>query len=402
MGQGQSDHNDNADNRTIHDQEDFARAIVEASPDILFVMNLNTREIVYTSRAIERILGYSKEQVEATPEPFLFNIMYHEDVDRISGHIEVMKKAADGEVIEVEYRLCHADGSIRWFADRNAVFKRDKHGVPLLEIGIAHDITTEKEAQTKIQSLNKTLVAKNRELESVNSELQTFNSIAVNDYQETLKTLYTNLEFIVSTEAKNLSDTAKGNVRKAQTAIQKMKLLTDDLIAFSKIPMMENVTSDVNLNEILLGVLHDMEAKAADGKISIQSEKLPVINGYPLLLSLLFYHLLDNAIKFRNTAAKPVIEIGYEIVEGGNLVGNMPADVKYHRIIFKDDGIGFDEKHAERIFAIFHRLHERSEYKGSGIGLAVSKKIMDLHHGFIVATAELGKGAAFSCFFPIE
>lgn len=401
MGQENNDKNNNADKLAIHNQENFARAIVDASPDILFVMNINTKEILYTSSAIERILGYSKKQVKLMKQP-LFDMMFAEDVPKINAHLEAMKAAKDGEILEIEYRLNHSDGTLRWFTDRNAVFKRDEQGLPVLQIGIAHDITAEKEAKDEIISLNRKLVAKTRELESVHSELRTFNSIAANDYQENLRTLYTNLEFIISTEVKNLSDTGKGNVRKAQTAIQKMKLLTDDLVDFSKIPLMESKRSYANLNEILIAVLADIDAKVKDSRISVESDNLPIIHGFPLLLSLLFYHLLDNAVKFRSAGSKPVINIGYEEIDGSNLIYGMQADFKYHCITFKDNGIGFDPNEAESVFSIFYRLHERGYYKGSGIGLAACRKIMDLHNGFIAARSLPGKGSSFCCFFPIE
>ncbi|RZJ65141.1 MAG: PAS domain-containing sensor histidine kinase [Flavobacterium sp.] len=384
----------------IQNHPDFARAIAEASPDILFVMNLNTKDIIYTNRAIENILGYSKEKIEAMDKPF-FDVMHPDDVAMFAEHLENMKSAADGEIIVVEYRMFDTNGSIHWFTDRNAIFKRDENGIPILKIGISHDSTAEKFAEDKIHTLNKSLIDKNRELESANSELKTFSNIAANDYQETLRTLYTNLEYVISTEARTLTDGSKGNLRKAQTAIQKMKLLTDDIVAFSRITELESDTSQVNLNEILLSVLRDLGEKLSRENVTVESQQLPVIKGFPMLLSLLFYHLLDNSSKFRHSDKKLVIGITHQVIPGSEM-GILTDDGDYHQITFSDNGIGFDPKEADRIFTIFHRLHEKNKFRGSGIGLAVCKKIMDLHGGYISAVGIPDDGAVFSCYFPVD
>jgi len=274
---------------------------------------------------------------------------------------------------------------------------KDAVGKPNGIKGIVQDITDRKITEFQIQNLNKELIAKNRELASLHSELQTFNDIAANDYQETLKTLYTNLEFLISNDAKNLSSSGKAGIRKAQTAIQKMKLLTDDIISFSQIQQLENEKSEVDLNRVVSGVIHDIGEKIKNNHVNFELAELPTIQGFPLLLSLLFHHLLDNAIKFRNPERPLVIKIGYEITRNDQSASNTP----YHRIMVSDNGIGFDEKQAQKIFTIFQKLHEKKQYKGSGIGLAVCKKIMALHDGIIVGESHGDKGSDFCCFFPL-
>lgn len=380
----------------LREQTHFIQSITEATPDILFVMNLETREFIYANRAVQVTLGYTESQVLEMEAPF-FDIMYKEDVPFVLKHLEDMKKAADGELIEIDYRMWHADGTLKWFTDRNAVFRRDADGVPIEKIGISHDITAAKEAEEKIHALNKTLMSKNRELETLNSELKTFNNIAANDYKETLRTLYTNLEYIIKNDAANLSDGGKGNIRKAQTAIQKMKLLTDDIVAFSRIPTLDGSITTVDLNEIMQSVLSDLDDKIAETGASIQASNLPVIQGFPLLLSLLFYHLLDNAIKFRSSNALEISVSGKELAPTAAGSHEMRFEIQ-----FTDNGIGFDPKQAEKIFSIFYRLHERSEYRGSGIGLAVCRKIMALHGGYITAEGQPGSGTTIKCFFPAE
>ena len=138
------------------------------------------------------------------------------------------------------------------------------------------DITAAKQAEEKIMQLNMALFAKNRKLEALSSELKTFNTIAANDYNETLKHLYNSMEFIINNDAKNLSDAGKANIRRAQAAIQKTKLLTDDIIAFSKIHPDEQMTL-VDLNETLVIVLNSLDEKIKAENAIIRSDKLPSI-----------------------------------------------------------------------------------------------------------------------------
>ncbi len=268
-------------------------------------------------------------------------------------------------------------------------------------LGVDMDKTAAIKAEEKIKALNKTLYIKNRELQSVNSELQTFNSIAANNYQETFRTLYTNLEFIISNDAKNLTDAGKANIRRAQTAIQKMKLLTDDILSFSKIQQLGAALEKVNLNEIVSTVLLDMNSKILETNTSVIVDNLPVIDGYPLLLSLLFYHLIDNAIKFKKPDSKAEIKIQYKKIDN---IKTKPDDATnlQHEISIKDNGIGFNQTEEKKLFNIFFRLHEKNKFRGSGIGLAVCKKIMDLHNGIINANGKENEGAEFCCYFSVD
>ncbi len=261
------------------------------------------------------------------------------------------------------------------------------------------DITIAKQAEEKIMQLNAALFTKNRRLEALSSELKTFTTIAANDYNETLKHLYNSMEFLINNDARNLSDAGKANIRRAQAAIQKMKLLTDDIISFSKIHSEEQAIL-VDLNEILTIVLSGLDEKIKGENAIIRSEKLPSVKGYPPLISLLFSHLIGNAIKFRKKELDPTIDIRHSVEKGSET--EHPAalrDVTYDLISVIDNGIGFDPQEGEKIFTMFYRLHEKGKQKG-GIGLAICKKIMDLHGGFIASECT-PECTTFKCYFPI-
>lgn len=268
-------------------------------------------------------------------------------------------------------------------------------------VNVWEDITEHKQAEEKIRELNRTLKINNRELASVNSELKTFNSIAATDYTDTLRKLYTNLEYIVSNDARHLSDEGKANVRRAQSAIQKMKLLTEDIVAYSNIHTHDTDLQPIDLVSMLLNVQDDMRRVWPGIEIKIDcQDDMPQIHGYPFLLNLLFHHLVDNAVKFRKENTSPVIRVSCEPPQESKHPSAIPG-TKYNRYTITDEGIGFDIEHAEVIFSIFYRLHAKGAYKGSGIGLAICRKIMDIHGGFIIAESGAGKGASFHCYFPV-
>ena len=261
------------------------------------------------------------------------------------------------------------------------------------------DITIAKQAEEKIMQLNTALFTKNRRLEALSSELKTFTTIAANDYNETLKHLYNSMEFIINNDARNLSDAGKANIRRAQAAIQKMKLLTDDIISFAKVHTDEQMIL-VDLNEILAIPLASLDEKIKTENTIIRPERLPSVKGYPSLISLLFYHLISNSIKFRKEELDPVIDITHSMKRGSEIEHSSALnDLTYHLISIADNGIGFDPQEGEKIFTMFYRLHEKGKQKG-GIGLAICKKIMDLHGGFIASECT-PECTTFKCYFPV-
>ncbi len=380
----------------LQEEAQLIHSLTQTTPDILFVMNLYSKDVVYINRAVEKLLGFTEAEIEKMPSPF-FDVMHADDRGKVLAHLEEMKNAALNETREITYRIIDAKSNIRWFRDRNTVFKVDANGKAIEKTGVLSEISQHKESEAKIENLNRILTAKNKELEALNAEMKTFNNIAANEYKETLQNLYTNLEFIITKDARNLSDGGKGNLRKMQGAIQKMKLMTDDIVSFSKIHTLDDVLAAVDVNRIIALVQEDLAEKINECEVEINVEEMPHISGFPLLLSLLFYHLIDNAIKFQNPEAGPVINILYA---QDSRPGSNNDHMSYHRMTVSDDGIGFNPEESESLFTMFYRAEKKNKYKGSGIGLAICKKIMDLHNGFILAESN-GQGASFSCFFPV-
>jgi len=181
-----------------------------------------------------------------------------------------------------------------------------------------------------------------------------------------------------------------------------MKLITDDLISFSKLHEISTKEHSVDLSKILKAAASDFTDKPNHPPVEISCGYLPSIGGYPLLLPVLFHHLLDNAIKFRKADKGHIINItSGELVNGNDLnIEGVEKDFSYSVISIADNGIGFPREESEKIFEMFYQLHEKGKYKGSGVGLAICKKIMELHGGFIIAEGMPVEGASFHCYFP--
>jgi signal transduction histidine kinase len=258
------------------------------------------------------------------------------------------------------------------------------------------------ESEKQIVDLNRTLFTMNRELNSLNSELRTFTGVAASNFSETLRHLYINLEMIVTNDARNLSNSGRANLRRAQGAIQKLKLVTDDLISFSKLQDIGRKEIKVDLNKILREAIEEFSNRPHHPPFEFNCDNLPPISGYPQLLSLLFHHLLDNASKFRRGDKGHIINVTCHESVDGEGIPNAEKNTSYTVVTISDNGIGFPPEESEKIFDMFYRVPEKGRYKGSGVGLAICKKVMEMHDGFIRAASIPGGGGDFHCYFPLN
>jgi light-regulated signal transduction histidine kinase (bacteriophytochrome) len=180
-----------------------------------------------------------------------------------------------------------------------------------------------------------------------------------------------------------------------------MDMLIEDILVLTKIDSDKRVLKPIDLNAILDRVTGDMKEYISMHGVEIIADSLPIINGNDNQLFYLFKNLLSNAVKFNKAGRNIIIQIGAKPVEAKMLdhEKKLPG-VDYQCIYFKDNGLGFDPKYSKKIFQVFQRLHDPQYYEGTGMGLAICKKIMDNHNGFITANGQLGEGAEFCCYFP--
>jgi len=292
------------------------------------------------------------------------------------------------------------NGSIKTLKIKAAQLKNEQGEIEKM-LGVDMDITSVQRAEEKIMELNRSLSLMNQELSSLNAELKNFSSITTNNYSEALRQVYIHLETIVTHDARTLSDSGRANLRRAQSAIQKMKLLTNDISNYLQFYDLGIQKQMINPNSIIENILSAMKGKLEDAKATVSKTKLPSFPADPLLFSHLMTHLFDNAIKFRKLIVEPVIKIHYSQADELNAMPKVLKNTSYIIIIISDNGIGFQQEEMDKMFELFYQLPGQGKHKGSGIGLAICKKIMDMHGGIITAEGEPARGASFQCYFPL-
>ena len=296
-----------------------------------------------------------------------------------------------------EILYLNIDGNIKAIKIKATSLKNNKGQIEKM-LGIDMDITASLESAQKIMDLNESLLAMNKELNSLNSELKNFNSITANNYSETLRQVYINLETIITTDARHLTDSGRANLRRAQSAIQKMKLLTNDITNYLELYdagiKKELISPKINLQN----VLNEMKGKIEEANATIEIAELPTLSADPVLFSKLFTNLIDNSIKFKKPNENSVVKISHTKSARLKNVLALLRGKPYTVITVTDNGIGFEI--TDRIFELFTQLQDHVKQKGSGMGLSICKKIMEMHGGHIIAEAEPGKGASFHCCFP--
>jgi len=239
------------------------------------------------------------------------------------------------------------------------------------------------------------------ELSIANKELLAFTYISSHDLQEPLRKIQTFVSIILAKENESLSESGKYNFQRIQLAAGRMQLLIDDLLAFSRISTTELKFEKTELNVIIDDVKAELKDTIQEKHATIESCEFCTANIIPFQFRQLMYNLISNALKFSNPEIPSHIIIKSSI-EKGNTLNNekLSPDKNYCHIIVKDNGIGFEPHFSERIFGVFQKLHTKEAYAGTGIGLAIVKKIVENHNGIITATSELKKGATFDIYIP--
>jgi chemotaxis family two-component system sensor kinase Cph1 len=241
----------------------------------------------------------------------------------------------------------------------------------------------------------------NDELKAANKELANLNWISTHDLKEPLRKIQIFASKVLDHENPDLSAQVKDSVERMRFAAEKMQLLIEDILTYSKTGNMEKVYENVDMNTVLDKVLVELAENIEEKNAVITFGDLPVLSIIPFQVHQLFINLISNALKFSKDNVAPVINIEVETVRNEQIpVDKLPATSEFYEICFRDNGIGFEKEYENRIFDVFQRLHPTHKYPGTGIGLAICKKIMENHAGFITADSELGKGSRFRLFFP--
>ena len=245
------------------------------------------------------------------------------------------------------------------------------------------------------------LQQKNMELEQSNAELASFTYIASHDLQEPLRKIQTFSNRILEKENENFSEKTKDYFNRIISASERMQNLITALLKYSQMNTSEMLFTATNLNIVMREVANSLTDIIEDTHTIIETAKLPTLNVVPYQINQLFTNIIYNAIKYKRPNVAPIIKITSEVAtpQEQHANGFLPTE-KVYRIAIADNGIGFDQQYAIKIFELFQRLHGRTEYQGTGIGLAICKKIIQSHGGAIRADGVRGKGAIFIIYLP--
>jgi len=339
-----------------------------------------------------RILGYEPQSFKAEKGVFL-KYALRKDVELVEK--EFLRKNTEDYIPPFSFRILRKDGAERilQITAKKIWTETDE---PLL-LGITSDVTEYTRNKEKLEEINRNLEANNKELES-------FNYIASHDLQEPLRKIETFISRIDDKESDKFSDAGKDYFRRMKTAAKRMRKLIDDLLHFSRTSRHEYVFEKSDLNILMANALEELQQKIDEKNAVINIDKLPELLVIPFQIQQVFCNLISNSLKYSRENIPPEISVSLEKTEAKNETKLNEKNIQgsFYKLMFRDNGIGFEKEYEDQIFDLFTRLHGKTEYEGTGIGLAICKKIMDNHNGFIFAESEPDKGSVFTCYLPSE
>ncbi len=315
---------------------------------------------------------------------------------------EISKRS--GKIFQAEQRFRRFDGEYRWFSTKTTP-QFDEQGKIRQWVGTATDIHDSKllsdDLTSQIIERNKDLKLINERLLRSNSELLQFAYVASHDLQEPLRKIQTFVSRISYSESELLTAKGKDYLQRIENASHRTQQLIKDLLAYSRANATDHHFVSTNLADLVAKVIGHLQENIEEKHATVQVAPLPVLPVIPFQAEQLFTNLLVNALKFTVAGRKPEIRINMQLM-GGEATGIPEADRSsmYYHISVADNGIGFDPQFRDKIFLVFQRLHGKESYEGTGIGLAICKKIVENHNGFITADASPNKGATFHIFLP--
>jgi PAS domain S-box-containing protein len=318
---------------------------------------------------------------------------------------------------EAKFRLVNSEGNYT-ATYANCQPQVDTAGVFGGYIGIFQDISQEEEVKVALEQIvlertkelrasneslsqaKKALQQKNAELKTINTQLSSFAHIASHDLQEPLRKIQMLSSLLYTIEGGKFSNRGTELFERITDSSTRMRTLIQDLLAYATNNVSKEKFEPVDINQVVLDVLTQLDVRVAEKHATILRDQLPVVDGVKFQIHQLFLNLLSNALKFSRLDTPPVIEVYNEVIAGTAIPGFKARVANYNHIIMKDNGIGFDNEQAEKIFEMFRRLHGHDKYEGTGIGLAICKRIAENHEGTIIADSQ-GQGAIFHIYLPV-
>ncbi len=389
---------DISDNKKIAEGQEQFLTMANSIPQLAWMADregnihwYNDRWYEYTGTSLEEMAGWGWQKVH-----------HPEHVDRVVAY--ATEAWQQDQPWELTFPLRGQDGRYRWYLTRVYPIK-DSLGKVEQWIGTNTDIQDQKLAndtlERKVAERTGELEAANEHLRRVNGELQQFNYVASHDLQEPLRKIKLFTERIKIQDYANLSADSGQFLDRAMVAVDRMSNLLKDLLDFSSMNR-EELFKQVDLNDILADIGRDLELLVAQKLATIHVADLPMVKAIPLQMHQLFYNLVNNAIKFTPPERRPVVRIDCRVASPEEAKARyLDSAHDYLYLTVEDNGVGFEAEYAEKIFELFKRLHSQQSYSGTGVGLALCKKVVENHEGRIWAESVLGEGATFHIILPV-
>ncbi|PSL24532.1 CheR family methyltransferase [Chitinophaga ginsengisoli] len=383
----------------LQQSEAYFRMIADTAPAMIWIAEKDG-SFSFFNKGWQKYTGRTLEQNKNNG---WYDIMHPEDIDKWK--INFSRSSRDRKNFYAEFRLKRHDGTYHWLACS---------GIPRINsqdefigfIGACTDIDDQKMVEDalerKVRERTIALEDANANLSKRNHELEQFVFITSHDLQEPLRKIRLFADMLESVKPGSSKIDTALYLRKVKQSAIRMSDLIRDLIAYSRLELGENAFLPVDLNQIVTNVIEDFELLIKDKNAKIDVDELPVIDAVPLQMNQLFYNLIGNALKFSGTNGDARITITANKISDTEMkeLPSLTVGPTYYRIIVADNGIGFNQAYADKLFVIFQRLNQKEKFEGTGIGLALCRKIMDIHNGDIQAFGVEQQGAAFHIIIP--
>lgn len=386
--------------KKIEASEEKFRRLAELIPEKISTADAEGNITYYN----QSWLSYSGYTIEETKD-WGWNKMIHpaevEELTKRWAH-----SIATGDPFEMELHLLNKQAEYRWHLCRSSPVK-DEHGNTKSWITTTTEIQHQKEQSEELEKLVKDrtfeLQKANEGLQKMNKELEAFTYVSSHDLQEPLRKIQTFAARLLDKEKTQLSDTGKDYLQRMSKAAIRMQTLIEDLLNYSQASIIGQKVEITDLNKIVGEVKEELAETLLEKRAIIEVGELCKVPINPSQFRQVIHNLINNALKFSKPGLPAHIIIRSETGPGSRFeAAKLVPEKVYCRISISDNGIGFAQEYKDKIFEVFQRLHGKEEYAGTGIGLAIVKKIVDNHNGHITATGSLNKGARFDIYLPIN
>lgn len=387
--------------------------IFDNNPVAMILSEIETNKIKYANHAFCALFGYAKEEVIGRTSEEMNLVAPEENARLVTVILSILQESRSLEelqalsaeereelLVKLKQSDVMKDFEVEYTRKNGETFAAlvSFEVIPFLTesftVASYQDITERKKAQVQLQ-------LQNEELEKVNKELESFTYISSHDLQEPLRQIQTFASRITDTEEKNLSERGRNYFDRMQNAANRMQTLISDLLAYSRASKAEYKLEKTDLNKIVQEVIEEFKETIDEKHAIIEVGNLGYVPIIPFQFRQLIHNLIANSLKFSKPELPPHIIIKNSSIKSHEAIGvTLASEKEYWHISIADNGIGFEPEYKEHIFEVFKRLHDKQKITGTGIGLAIVKKIVENHHGAITATGELNKGAIFDIYIP--